>query len=812
MEVGGSSPIRSLADDIAALGLDRYLLDTAVIDQAASDLTVWLRQETGVPVPGAVVRLGCRVVSAALFDRLKCGADRAISGGLAVAVRVFEGLPGADRFCAALRDWARTKAADANAMAQLEALLAGDRREIDPKLLQTLSTDLRFQLQQVGKLDGVRDQLTVGFAELLERLNPQPQLDPKLRALDESSRLYFGARKVPFVGREAELRRLLDVTLADGDVSWWLVTGPGGMGKSRLALELCHRAGACWRTGFLPQQQLEHFNWTGWQPDLPHLMIVDYAAALPKAVGRLLEALRLRQYNTPLEMPVRVLLLERRKDDRWWDELMAAGDRHGLAEILVDQTPLELGPLGPDGIWSMVAAIGGHAAETLGRDSVLERLTAIDPAMRPLFTALAGEALAAGADLRQWTRTDLLDDWLKRERARHWQPAGVDEPHANLAALATMVGGIAEDILATPPDGIELPRPEAISATAYAAITGREPVADDNDMTWFAALEPDLLGTFFVLQHMRAPMGENTAMLSVVKNRADTYRRTAWNRDDLDALDAFTSFLDRSKDDFLGHPVFATLLGPPVGSELSRTLWAVLVVDLIDAMDSAGQLDEAKALLAQLKILADDHPDESELRLRVAQGSFNLVNDLGSAGRIDEAEALLAQLKTLADDHPDEPQLRLERAKVSANLINDVGSAGRTDEAEALLAQLKILSDDHPDEPELRVPFARGSVNLINAMVSAGRIDEAEALLAQFKTRTEDHPDDLPVIAAGGIAAFRVLVAYVQCGNTEGAKATARSAEGLLRHPTVIVRLRQRLGEDVAGQIEDLIEALLSDD
>jgi hypothetical protein len=258
---GGSSPVRSLAGDIAALGLDRYLLDTAVIDQAASDLTAWLRQETGVPVPGAVVRLGCRVVSAAVFDRLKLGAERTFTGGFTVAVSVFERLPGADRFCAALRDWAQTKAADADAMAQLDALLAGERRDIDPELLQTLSTDLRFQLQQVSKLDGVRDQLTVGFAELLARLNPQPQLDPKLVTLNESSRLYFGARKVPFVGREAELARLLDVAFANSDVAWWLVTGPGGMGKSRLALELCHRAGACWRTGFLPQQQLEGFNW-----------------------------------------------------------------------------------------------------------------------------------------------------------------------------------------------------------------------------------------------------------------------------------------------------------------------------------------------------------------------------------------------------------------------------------------------------------------------------------------------------------------------------------------------------------------------
>lgn len=219
MADGDNSPVRSLADDIAALGLDRYLLDTVVIDQVAADLTAWLQQETGLPVPGAVVRVGCRLVSAALFGRLKNGADRAIAGGLAVAVSAFERLPGADRFCAALRGWVQRKAADADAMAQLNAVLAGERREIDPELLQTLSTDLRLQLQQVGSLDGIRDQLTAGFAELLARLNPQPQLDPKLVELTQSSRLYFGARKVPFVGREAELKRLLDFSFSDGDVA-----------------------------------------------------------------------------------------------------------------------------------------------------------------------------------------------------------------------------------------------------------------------------------------------------------------------------------------------------------------------------------------------------------------------------------------------------------------------------------------------------------------------------------------------------------------------------------------------------------------
>ena len=58
--------------------------------------------------------------------------------------------------------------------------------------------------------------------------------------------------KIPFYGRQEELaalRRFLD---DPRDVLWWIVTGAGGSGKTRLALELCLRAHADgWRGGFL---------------------------------------------------------------------------------------------------------------------------------------------------------------------------------------------------------------------------------------------------------------------------------------------------------------------------------------------------------------------------------------------------------------------------------------------------------------------------------------------------------------------------------------------------------------------------------
>jgi len=41
------------------------------------------------------------------------------------------------------------------------------------------------------------------------------------------NRFYFGAQKVPFVGRDDEISEVTDFLHADGDFLWWLVAGPG---------------------------------------------------------------------------------------------------------------------------------------------------------------------------------------------------------------------------------------------------------------------------------------------------------------------------------------------------------------------------------------------------------------------------------------------------------------------------------------------------------------------------------------------------------------------------------------------------------
>ena len=90
--------------------------------------------------------------------------------------------------------------------------------------------------------------------------------------------------------------------------SWWIITGPAGSGKSRLALELCQVIQGEWYAGFLSRAQ-SFSEWSHWSPSQHTLIIIDYVA------GRAIEAsdivLQLAGMRSTLQRPVRVLLVAR---------------------------------------------------------------------------------------------------------------------------------------------------------------------------------------------------------------------------------------------------------------------------------------------------------------------------------------------------------------------------------------------------------------------------------------------------------------------------------------------------------------------
>lgn len=132
---------------------------------------------------------------------------------------------------------------------------------------------------------------------------------------------------VPFAGRKTELARLLAWCQHGAPVGVRLVTGPGGVGKTRLAVELCERLGPAWRWVRVGDQQEAtalaaiRAEWAG-----PVLLVVDYAETR-LGLGDLLRAVAADAG------PVRVLLLARSAGE--WRDLLEAAEP-AVRELLAD--------------------------------------------------------------------------------------------------------------------------------------------------------------------------------------------------------------------------------------------------------------------------------------------------------------------------------------------------------------------------------------------------------------------------------------------------------------------------------------------
>jgi tetratricopeptide (TPR) repeat protein len=123
-------------------------------------------------------------------------------------------------------------------------------------------------------------------------------------------------RTTAFVGREADLEGLRTWVQSEVRISVRVVTGDGGSGKTRLAIELLAWLAtvdpARWNFGFLTQQEIERFsalqNLSQWRPREPVLAVVDYAAGSAERLRVWLTQLAAAEYGGE---KLRVLLLER---------------------------------------------------------------------------------------------------------------------------------------------------------------------------------------------------------------------------------------------------------------------------------------------------------------------------------------------------------------------------------------------------------------------------------------------------------------------------------------------------------------------
>ena len=492
-----------------------------------------------------------------------------------------------------------------------------------------------------------------------------------------STRFIYSARVLPFFGREAEsdsLRNFLGSP--EQPFRWTVMHGSGGVGKSRLALELCLAVRNEWHAGFLPRDGQEP-DWGRWQPLLPTLIVIDYAARDTDRIGPILRALAGRGVadgTLRLAAPVRILLVERTGEGDWLDKIVGVGTTK--AQVNADRTPdLRLATISDP--WPIFEFVFSQAKKPLpDKAETLAALGQIDRERRPLFAYFIADALVAGHDIRHFDADRLLDQVIDRDRQAYWKPAGATAKEERLLALATMVEGLSVSMLAEITEKLlpswDVDRHPAI----FFAMTGRE--SGEN----IASLEPDIVGEHFALACLARSNLSN-------EDRA-RFCGLAWRINPL----SMAQFMLLAHRDLGGHAMLGWVRKPPLSEGLPQRIWSMAAVDLTIDLRSRYPA-AARALLNDMRGVAAQR-DEATLWELWTNAAFNLGNDLGSRDSA-AARALLDDIRAVAARR-DEATIWGKWADAAFNLTRELGSPDPA-AARALLNDMRGVAAQRDKAP-----------------------------------------------------------------------------------------------------------------
>lgn len=435
------------------------------------------------------------------------------------------------------------------------------------------------------------------------------------------SLLSFANVSVAPVGRETELGELLAFLDCEAPFSWWLWTGPAGVGKSRLAVELCRAAAPAWHAGFL--REVDQLYLRLLRPQHPTLIVIDYAAQRADWLSDVL----LRLAQSPLSAPVRVLILERRAAGPWWDTAQRLSRFVESVEIAESAygKPRELEGLGQDDIRVLVRAVaarlGTHLSSTDVED-IVDHANRIDAAGRPLFAQvatldwLAGQGVSTGRDeaLRR------LLERMDAQAAERCVDPGLAQRVRNLRTLATARGGM------TVNDYGEI--------TSSSVPAGLLPGMFDDFRSLHLeelldGVRPDILGELYVLDRLASGGAERAA--------AERLLRLAWQSSPA----AYHAFVERAAGDHRDHGSIADLLDL-CDWDASPEASARLAADTIPHLRHSDH-PAVRWILARLESMqgAGKHAEMAEI---MATARFRAANLVLGEGDMQRANRLYSEL------------------------------------------------------------------------------------------------------------------------------------------------------------------------
>ena len=484
------------------------------------------------------------------------------------------------------------------------------------------------------------------------------------------------AQVVPFWPR-SELDELLAWCKAPGSVAVRLVTGEGGTGKTRLAMELARVLGAeGWLALWVPPGKEAETVGAARRTARPAVLLVDYVetrAGIPELLAEAAD-----ESGDLIGPDLRVVLLARSAGE-WWHKLInQTGYR--LGEMLLAEAPIRLGPVTQGAVGGVFDAAVTEFAATLGVSRPATRLTLSDPDAAILVVHAA--ALSAVLDHVELTggsgprsSAEVLDSLLRREIRYCAQAAaarGLDlDPSVQRRAVAAgcLIGADSEaaaaGLLRRLPDFVEsAERRGQVARWLRDLYPGNAP--DDRGGTeWLGSLCPDRAAEQLIVGELTQQPGLIPALFTGLDESRAKRALTVLGRAALRYPDAVPLLARALAVDLENLAVPALAVAVETNASVDRLIADAIAaqaiptsaLERIAAAIPRGSVALDETAIAVLQRLAYESTDASGERVRRLNELSTRLADLGrqeeALAVIEEAAAVWRELARTVPPRPD---------------------------------------------------------------------------------------------------------------------------------------------------------------
>ncbi len=347
-------------------------------------------------------------------------------------------------------------------------------------------------------------------------------------------------RAIPYLGRRADLDSLWRWLESDAPVSFQVVVGRGGKGKTRLAYqfleELEDKQPFTWHAGLLPHErfedELKNAAFRRWHARKPTLIVIDYADAASEQLQKSIIPELARTRLTKDDPPLRFLLLARTADatQGWYKTLRSTAG--SSEQDFFPSAPLELSDLDREERRTLVNAMLSAAARVertipltlpaAGVDALIDKRLDSDEFADPLVLSMAAIVANGNQSLASLHlhRTDLARETATRERRRlqRLERDGEATLLLHMAAYVSLVGGMTYSELETAAETEAQDLRTSASIPHVAAILAPQGVADP--------IRIDIIAEAFIHEvlHERAQHGSETILRAAQRKPGQVVR------------------------------------------------------------------------------------------------------------------------------------------------------------------------------------------------------------------------------------------------------------------------------------------------